>query len=170
MNQHILLVTGHICSGKSTLYKFISKTIPYEKIDIRDIYSQSFEKSLNKIKLFNNVCNVLLQGKSCYVELIGNEDWFDDFKKRLNLLWVDLHEYELKRNSFATAKQALIERCDRDFNEEWSVAVYENEYDSMRNMYSGYSIMNPTAIQILTTKQNISYVSQKILKDIGEKK
>lgn len=123
MRQHIIIVTGHIGSGKSTLFKHLEELYQnsIKKIDIRQIHqnhpdcfspSKKGERRHNYLQAA--VMTALFQGLVVYIEVVGTEPWFLDFLQTISQLHVPLIQVELKRSSIQVARQAIRQRNGDD--------------------------------------------------------
>lgn len=117
----IVLMTGHVCSGKSTVYQEIIKHLNITKIDISDIHMLEGNLFSREARFYNEeprfyhlvsiIISSLFSRKSIYIELIGEESWFVKLRSFLLSLWVPMVQVELERDSIESALECLRERC-----------------------------------------------------------
>lgn len=133
----IILVTGHICSGKTSLSKE-SIFDSYVKIDIAKIYLQNknlcYDQNLFLNKVYNDlktsVFNNLFKMNNVYIELIGNELFFSHFRELLFKSSFKLIEIELKKNNLKDSITDLRKR-----NSDLSLEEQEAEEHILRSTY-----------------------------------
>lgn len=141
----IILITGHVCSGKSTLSSLLLKNIPNScHIDIAYIHAKCpnpfKEVSLTTgtieeraVLVYDQIFTSLLSGKIPVVELLGEEPWFFALRKMLLKAWVRLVQVELQRDSIKTAMACLSERNRQKGHT--SAIVQQVEGQQVQNQY-----------------------------------
>lgn len=168
MKQTVILVTGHVCSGKTTLYKYLVHH-GFDRVDVAAFYSRHKDiDSQNKYfrvifeEMLSAVFNSLFSMKNVYVELIGNECFFSIFKHILNKSSYDVIEVELQRSSKNLAIEALNNRNQILKKSEENK---KNEVDSILSTHG--CLFNKDAILYETTLDNISIIANSLLEKIG---
>jgi hypothetical protein len=179
-NQAIVLTTGHICAGKSTVYKQLQKHIDIKNVDIAQIHKRKGNMFRTDKKFFNqeprlyhlcaDVITQLFNKSSVYVEVLGEEPWFSKFRSTLDKLWVPMIEVELQRNSVDCALKCLHDRCfssGAHDEEDEALAYYEAESIYLQEHY-GFTF-NPRAKKFITTHKNCNNVTEHILQELRRK-
>jgi shikimate kinase len=114
----IILVTGHIGAGKSTLYKQLQKRFGsvLTKVDIRSVNARNDSSELFRgiekraFRFLSKVMQTIQSHKLPYVELLGYEGWFPPFLRKLLSLPYPLVQIELQTESLQDAEQNIINR------------------------------------------------------------
>lgn len=119
MKQVVIVATGHIGSGKTTLGRELREIYaPYLRtVDIANIhkkYHDYQEETMMGEKRHNyleaETFTHIYQNHIVYVELVGMEPWLEDFLAKLHQLHIPIIEIELKRSSLKRAIDAIQRR------------------------------------------------------------
>ncbi len=160
--QYIILCTGHICSGKTTLQKHLSNEIDnLNHIDISNYYKNKVKESQEEY-ISKHCYNTITSNKNCYVELIGNEESFNKIKasliklanhlKQMNIP-IKLIQVELKRLSLDLTYKCIKERNPDDFADHCSVEEHWNlRFNSDARFY-------------ITNQNNIEFITQNLMEN-----
>ncbi len=160
IQQGIVLVTGHICSGKSSLSRALldelSTSIGYVDIArVHDTYWDVFDDIggvENRYRYtLQETFTTLYRGRSVIVEVLGTESWFSQLRRYLLEAWPLLIEVELRRKSLAKASRCLELRCQAGTS--WGPPpgeeVYESEMVLIEKVYG--QTFNPHAELFFTS-------------------
>lgn len=139
----VILLTGHICSGKSSLLLDPLFSC-YTSIDIAN-FSKDHKGYIEFLKA---IFNSLFQGKRIIVELLGNEEFFSHLRDLLFKSTFTFLEIELKKASLEMAIKDLEKR-----NHSLNKIDKLNEAMGLRTMYN--IRFNPHAYLFLTTSSGI---------------
>ena len=189
LNQTIVLVTGHICAGKSTVYKYLSEQLNIQKIDIAKVHGESKKECsiedlfISNKKFFNEeprlyyLCSEILDAlysqRSVYVEVLGEELWFPKFKKTLSSLWVPLIEIELKRETLECALECLKQRHLGAKGAQLDLPTYKlQNYEAESVFLSDHfgQIFNQDAKKFTTNQKNAKQIANYLINKMKGKK
>jgi len=159
MKQTIIIISGHICSGKSTLSKILKNKIPdLVHLDILDYYKQYEEQIINGIDgrailLYEDLISSVFAQKNVCIEVHGDEEWLPSFIQQLRNTHLSIVQVQLRRET-----EDLIQKC-----------VYEREGGEVEIHYGiegYYQPLNSSAKEFKTTQYNIDAISDEIMQEI----
>lgn len=151
----IIILTGNIGAGKSTIGKSLSKSYSLKYIDIINTYSVNESNLVNE--LFSKIMTNLLQGRGSILEFTGGKLWMNRLIKQCKSLNTNVFEFEI----YAPIENVVIrirERCGRQGKEiEEGFAKKYKEH-----------IFNPNAIRIENCDKLSHLASNEIKRIINE--